>query len=558
MKETISTSVLHLVSINCRYSHSCLAQFYVREEFKRHLPDHSVQLSQLTINDPYYQTLLYLAGFQADALLFSVYIWNHGYVRRLVNDLVHLLPETSLVLGGPQATAMAGLPVHCSVVDGEIEAIDTQFYTDLAQGTLQPLYKAGKSRTFPSPYLEEDFHHALKNRQLYYESSRGCPFSCAYCLSSISKGVRHKPLDLVKRELTELIAADPMIIKFVDRTFNDDPERALAIWQFLVRNGRSVKCHFEIAPDRFTEEMIDFLKTVKCDQFQFEIGIQSCTEATLDAVHRQMDVKRAEEYICKLMALDTIHLHVDLILGLPYETRTSFAASFNQVFRLAPHYIQLGLLKVLPDTEMARRAVEYGLVFCNEPPYGILATNWLSHGELARLYLFCEVVEAFFNNRYFRTLWKYLLNTEANPFDFFNHLLEKCLANNFFQLAKTHKLMHRLLYELVADHPEAVLLHELLCFDWFRCGQKNLPEYCSVPSQKDIRNRLRHQLPENLAGIYDYRSRVEFFKQATFFHLSAKAAAITGCAGDKAFVAILSEQERSVMQHCKIIPLPCQ
>ncbi|RUM34746.1 MAG: DUF4080 domain-containing protein [Desulfobulbus sp.] len=545
-----SSAPFHLVSINCRYSHSCLAQFYVRQELKKHLPHRDVALSQLTINDPYYQTLLRLRQTPARAIFFSVYIWNHEYVRRLINDLSRVLPDTPLVLGGPQASSLTDLPRQCTVVTGEIEAVGGQFYQDLESGLLQPLYRAGKSSLFPSPYVNSDFQQELKNRQLYYEGSRGCPFSCAYCLSSIAKGVRHKPLELIKKELSGLIAAKPMIIKFVDRTFNDDPPRALAIWKFLADNAGEVTCHFEIAPDRFTEEMLDFLPTVRCDQFQFEIGIQSCNRETLQAVNRQMDIERAGENIRRLMALDTIHLHVDLILGLPFETRESFADSFNQVFSLAPHYIQLGLLKVLPGTAMEKKALEFGLVYCAEPPYEILATNWMNSTTMCSLYQFCEVVESFYNNRFFRTLWDYLRLVEEDSFLFFSVLLDICLKQGFFELARTHKLMHRLLFETVGSSPDGELLQELLCYDWLRCGHRSLPGYCNAPAQKEIRDSLRLKLPQSLPGLFDYRSRVEFLKQASFFEMSGRALEKAGLGSQGGLVVFLPEQSQGVMRYC--------
>ncbi|MEA2115192.1 MAG: radical SAM protein, partial [Thermodesulfobacteriota bacterium] len=302
--------MFHLISINCRYSHSCLAQFYVRNELELHLPEFPVVLSLFTINDPYFDTLLRITGKPVRAIFFSVYIWNHIYIRRLIDDLAELLPEVPIILGGPQATLLTGLPIQCTVVRGEIEGLEDQFYQDLASGKLLPQYEAEMSRSFPSPYRPQDFSGPLKNRQIYYESSRGCPFFCSYCLSSISKGVRHKPLETVTQELRELIATKPMIIKFVDRTFNDDPVRTLAIWQFLIKEAGAVKFHFEIAPDRFTDDMFDLLATVDCDMFQFEIGIQSCNAQTLAAVNRRMDVERTGENILRLVALDTIHLHV--------------------------------------------------------------------------------------------------------------------------------------------------------------------------------------------------------------------------------------------------------
>ncbi len=548
--------MFHLISINCRYSHSCLAQFYVRNELERHLPDSSVVLSLFTINDPYYSTLLHITGKPARAIFFSVYIWNHIYIRRLLDDLARLCPDVPVILGGPQATALEDLPGQCSLVKGEIEGVGERFYRDLAAGELQPLYDAKISHSFSSPYRPQDFSTLLKNRQVYYESSRGCPFFCSYCLSSTTRGVRHKSLEQVKGELSELISAQPMIIKFVDRTFNDDPVRALAIWQFLVKEEGSVKFHFEIAPDRFSDEMFDFLATADCDLFQFEIGIQSCNEKTLAAVNRRMDAEQAGENIRRLVALDTIHLHVDLILGLPFETRQSFRQSFNRVFSFAPHYIQLGLLKVLPGTEMARRAEEFGLVFCSTPPYEVLATRWLDHNELRDLYEFCEMVESFYNNRFFRSLWKYLRIRGEEPFAFFNRLLDSCRCHDFFQLARTQQLMTRILFELVRKHRDCNLLLELLCYDWLRCGHRTLPGFLAATKQTDLRNRLRRQLPQNLDKVFDYRSRTEFFKQSAFLELSGEAMQIVGSGGsDPAVAAFLPEQEGGVMKYSKVLLL---
>ncbi len=515
--------MFHLVSINCRYSHSCPAQFQVRNALEKHMPEQPILLSQFTINDPYYSTLLRISRQPAQAVFFSVYIWNHSYIRRLIVDLSKLRPDLPIILGGPQAAVQQQLPAQCTSVIGEIEGLPEKFYQDLHAGTLRPLYRAEQSAAFPSPYRQEDFNAHLRNRQIYYESSRGCPFSCSYCLSSLSKAVRHKPLELVRQELTDLIAADPMIIKLVDRTFNDKPERALAVWQFLLDYGSGIKFHFEIAPDRFTEPMFELLALVPCDLFQFEIGMQSCNTEVLAAVNRRMNVEQAEKNIRCLTALDTIHIHVDLILGLPLETESSFRDSFNRVFRLAPHHMQLGLLKMLPGTELEQRAGEFGLLYCAEPPYEVLATDHLNHEQLADLYEFCACVESFYNNRFFRSLWRYLLRRHEEPYTFFRELLALCRSHDFFQLARTQKLMNRILVELAETRRDHTLLLDLLRFDWLRCGHRNLPANLAEVSQAELRNRLRRDLPQRLEGVFTADSRIEFLKKSIFLQLSAEA-----------------------------------
>ncbi len=562
--------MFHLVSINCRYSHSCLALFYVRNALERHLPEQPLLFSQFTINDPYYPTLLRISRERTRGVFFSVYIWNHAVIRRLVNDLARLRPDLSIILGGPQAQALGELPEQCTLFLGEIEGAPAAFYHDLQQGSLQSFYWAEKTLSFPSPYRQEDFTGALKHRQLYYESSRGCPFSCSYCLSSSSKGVRHKPVDVVKEELTALIAVKPMIIKLVDRTFNDHPERALLLWQFIIDQAREVRFHFEIAPDRFTESMFELLATVPCDQFQFEIGIQSCHPQTLVAVNRKMDIEATCRNIQRLLALESIHLHVDLILGLPFETEESFRDSFNKVFRLGPHYIQLGLLKVLPETAIARQAEEFGLIFCSEPPYEILATRWLDHGQLADLYELCECTESFYNNRFFRSLWQYLLQTGEEPFAFFSELLQLCRQYNFFQLSQTHKLMIRILADLLGKREDGKLLLDLLRYDWLRCGYRSLPEDLATISQPELRSRLRESLPQNVEGLFTYQTRVEFLKQASFVELSYEAIEFLGLASQESklsklnmqgddtgdgLVALLPEQTGGVMKFNRAVSL---
>jgi hypothetical protein len=559
--------MFHLVSINCRYSHSCLALFYVRDALEQHLPEQPLLFSQFTINDPYYPTLLRITGEKTKAVFFSVYIWNHAVIRRLIHDLARLRPDLAIILGGPQAQALRELPRQCTLFLGEIEGAPEVFYRDLEQRSLQGLYHAEKASSFPSPYQEEDFTGALKNRQLYYESSRGCPFSCSYCLSSGSRGVRHKPVELVKKELTALIAAKPMIIKLVDRTFNDHSERAVRIWEFFRDQAKQVRFHFEVAPDRFTEPMFDLLATIPCDQFQFEIGIQSFHAPTLAAVYRKMDLEATCRNIQRLLALDTIHLHVDLILGLPFETEESFQRSFNQVFRLGPHYIQLGLLKVLPETEIACQAEEFGLIYCSEPPYEVLATRWLDHQQLSDLYELCECVEAFYNNRFFRSLWQYLLLKNEEPFAFFCELLQLCRQYNFFQVSRTHKLMTRILADFFEKREDQALLLDLLRYDWLRCGHRSLPEYLTTTSQPELRNRLRESLPQNVEGLFTYQTRVEFLKQASFVELSYEAMAFLGLTcqenklnmvGDNAgngLVALLPEQTGGVMKFQRAVSM---
>lgn len=212
-----------------------------------------------------------------------------------------------------------------------------------------------------------------------------------------------------------------------------EPERTLALWRFLASLPGETCFHFEIAPELFSEEMLDFLATVPVGRFQFEIGLQSTNRETLAAINRSADPARISANFSRILAADNIHLHLDLILGLPFEDRKTFARSFNNAFELAPHYIQMGLLKILPGTPLAARSEEFGLLASKKPPYEVLASRWLSQEEMAGLYWFGECVEAFYNNRYFRSFFNYIRRVEPDPFGFFTQLLTTCRAHHFFE-----------------------------------------------------------------------------------------------------------------------------
>jgi hypothetical protein len=538
---------ISLITLNARYSHSCPALFHVRNALAQALPESRLALHQFTINDPYYQTLLRITGDQPQAICFSVYIWNAEYTMRLVADLRRALPEVPIILGGPEATFMAldSLPKGCTVVRGEVEGLGDDFFRDLAAGSLQAEYLAAPAPPFAMPYGKSDFAAHLENRNIYYESSRGCPFSCSYCLSSVGQGVRYRELPEVERELTQILAHGPKIIRFVDRTFNALPERSLAIWRWLLAQPGETRFHFEIAPDLFSDEMFAFLAGVPQGRFQFEIGLQSTNPATLAAVNRRMDLIRAGENIRRLVALGNIHLHLDLILGLPMETEATFRTSLNEAFAMAPHHLQMGLLKVLPGTAISRAAEEFGLISSSTPPYSVLATHWLDHPGLTRLYWLGECLEAFYNNRFFRNTLEYIRKTEEEPFAFFAQLLSICQAADFFALAKTQELMTRMLVELAKTRPDRELFRELVCFDWLVSGQRILPSCLDAEPSKEIRDYLWRNLSEDLPPHYTRLTRNEFFKRGIFARFSAALLTAVGLAEGEAsgYVCFLPEQE---------------
>ncbi len=557
-----------LVGLNARYVHSCLALYYLRNELRRHLPDCRPKIIQFTINDPYYSTLLQISSERPQSIFFSVYIWNSEYVRRLVVDLSAIRPDAKIILGGPQAPHVFdrcscenfSRPANFTVVKGEVETIPSFFYNHLISGPLKSEYTASPAQSFTFPYLQQDFNDSLKNRYIYYESSRGCPFSCTYCLSSVHGNVCHKDILKVQDELRMILAHRPKVVRFIDRTFNDLPKRALDIWKFLAAQKVETLFHFEVSPDRFTDEMLTFLKQLEPGRFQFEIGIQSTSELTLATIKRRVDLNKMKKNITRLADLDNIHLHVDLILGLPYENQEIFAKSFNDVIELQPHYIQMGLLKVLPDTAISRSVEDFGMTVCKNPPYEILATQWLDQTALSELYWFGETVEAFYNNRFFRCLWRYILKSSETGYHFFKSLYLFCKQRDFFSQSPTPDLMSRMLAEFSANYPDADLRRELMVYDWLRCGFRYLPEHLQNPHFDEAKNRLWNLLPPSWEGVYDHQKRSRFFKQSMFCFFSGKALVEIGMTDMEqgGYVCFLSESSPGVFKYNKTMLLPVE
>jgi hypothetical protein len=548
---------IKLIAFNGRYIHSCLALFYVREELRRCLPEAVVELKQFTINDPYYATLLKISQGTPAVVMFSVYIWNSELITRLLADLVSLLPETWFVLGGPQAEnlELAGLPPRVVRVLGPVEGLPERFYTELGAGQLALEYRGEPGHPFPSPYRNEDLAGELAHRQVYYESARGCPFACSYCLSSVERSMVWKELAEVERELAMILAHRPGIIKFVDRTFNAQPERALAIWRFLAPKVGATVCHFEMAPDLFTEAMFTFLAGLEPGVFQFELGIQSTHPATLAKVNRRMDVALAGQNLRRLAALGNLHLHADLILGLPGESAATFKDSLREVFAMGPHQIQMGLLKILPGTAIS---AEPGLVHAQRPPYEVLATDRLDHAALAELYWLGECVEAFHNNRYFPSLFNWLREKDEDVAAFFEGLLVLCRARDFFNRAATQELLSELLVAGTAEREDAELIRELLCFDWLRCGHRHLPAPLGATADLAVwREALARRLPLNFAPHYDYQSRADFFRKSMFMPFSGAALRCLGLGeGGAGLVAFLPEKTASLQRFQKTVFFP--
>lgn len=557
MKATTPTLKAKLIGINARFSHSCLALFYLRNELQKNMSGVETRICQFTINDPYYDLLQRIAEGRYDYLFFSALIWNSDLIERLIRDLLLMDKDRLIIVGGPQAgviRAAFGDEGRLCAFMGDIEAADRRFYQDLQSRTLKPYYKASLLRSprkrLDNPYQAEDFSTHLQDRAVYYETSRGCPFFCSYCLSSAEKGVFHKDLDQVYIELDTILEHQPETVRFVDRTFNDNPARALAIWRFLQARDPQTLFHFEIAPDRFNEEMFAFLETVRPGLFQFEIGIQSVNPKTLKAIRRPIDTHAAAAAVIRLRQGENIHLHTDLILGLPFETEATFRQSINAIFHMHSHYIQMGLLKLLPDTEIRKQAQAWDFKSGAQPPYPVLANRWMDEQTLRRFYWLGECIEQCHNNRYFPTLWRYFQQGGEDMATFFESLSKRFYEQGYFWKAATQKTLVRLLLEESSEREDFSLIRELICFDWLRCGQRFLPEPLQYMQESldQLRRDLYHRLPQEVKNLYQARDRKTFIKTSVFHYFSAQTMIYTGQEppSDQVLVGFLNEREDSV------------
>ncbi|MCK5070737.1 MAG: DUF4080 domain-containing protein, partial [Desulfocapsa sp.] len=352
------------------------------------------------------------------------------------------------------------------------------------------------------------------------------------------------------------MAHDTKVLRFVDRTFNDLPDRALAIWKLVLEYDSDTLFHFEIAPDRISEEMFSFLDTVPPGRFQFEIGIQSTHEPTLAAINRRIDPCVAHETVSRLVALDTVHLHVDLILGLPYETEESYVQSFADIFAMGPPYIQMGLLKILPDTPISGDTKKFSYRFCSKPPYSVLANKWMDSESLQKLYWFSECVEKFCNNRYFPSLWKYFRKEKIDISSFFIHLLDAARAERLFELSATQEFLCKLLMTALKNRDDAGLTRELLIYDWLRCGKRKLPACFNIESgsERKLKDELYNRLSDEMSDLYSSKERNRFFKQTVFYRFSKECFHELGIETDKpACFAFLQKREETLLRLQKAV-----
>ncbi|GFE59985.1 B12-binding domain-containing radical SAM protein [Geobacter sp. AOG2] len=484
-----------LTTLHAKYSHASLA-LPCLATYCHTIPGVSAAIREWTTNEPREQLLRHIMSEQADLVAFSCYIWNIEKTLRIASDIKKIAPDTRIVLGGPEVSftifeLMHDNPAIDFVIKGEGEQvfhqlitalvrhgdsnllerslgeIDNLYYRDGDDITSGPLSKHFMELdTIPSPF--EAGLVDLKKPLVYYETSRGCPFSCAFCLSSAEGHVRSFGMERIKSDLTLLMRHNIASIKLVDRTFNFDAQRANDIWEFILKHNRDSHFHFEISADLLTEDNLNILKRVPPKMFRFEIGVQSASETTLLRVGRKADLGRIFDTVRRLRAETDIELHLDLIAGLPGEDFTGFLASLRAVADLSPHMIQIEPLKVLKGSAMREIASHDDYHFSGFPPYTILRNPWLNFADISRIETIGRLLDLFYNHSGFSTVLM-LLRRTIDTASLFDRMARQAGNDNLSGLStrRVYELFARLAGPLVDDATRR-LLNDALFFDYCR------------------------------------------------------------------------------------------
>ncbi|MBE6784336.1 MAG: DUF4080 domain-containing protein [Ruminococcaceae bacterium] len=468
-----------LCALNSKFIHSCLAVYYLKKYATINgYVNKKITIKEFTVNDTLDFILNGIYSQDYDVIAFSVYIWNCEYIAKLCKIIKKISPEKTVILGGPEISFVDEHPFfekgsYDYIIKGEGEK---SFYHFITTGEIADK-KVSSFDEIPFPYDEENISR-FENRIVYYETSRGCPFSCAYCLSSAEKGVRFLPLERVKKELQFFAEHNVRQVKFVDRTFNADKKRAGEIWKFIIENfsDKDMNFHFEIAADLLDEESIELLSTAPTGLIQLEIGIQSTNEKTLSLNCRKTDTQKVLSNIRKLLDYGNINVHTDLIAGLPSESLNTFRKSFNDVYSLKSHQLQLGFLKILHGTHMVNLSKDFDFVFSPFAPYEVLSNKDMSHDDILYLKKFEDVFEKVYNSQRFIFSLNELEKHFENPFEMFGKLTLFFEEKNLSFVSVSTKEIYNLLGEFFKQNvnDDAEKFDQLLLTDFYLSEKSEL------------------------------------------------------------------------------------
>lgn len=530
-----------LAACNAKYIHSNPAVYDLRafaSEYKEH-----ILLGEYTINQTKDEILKEIYRSGAEVVCFSCYIWNISFVRELIFDLKKILPGTAFWVGGPEVSFDAEnflkeMPQVTGVMVGEGE----ETFLELARYYIEKKGTLADIRGIAFRENGEIFHNGWRevmdlsrvpfayeqtedfaNRIIYYESSRGCPFSCSYCLSSIDKKLRFRNLELVKKELQFFLDRKVPQVKFVDRTFNCKHDHAMEIWKYILEHDNGVtNFHFEISADLLREEELKLMSRMRPGLIQLEIGVQSTNPDTIRAIHRNMDLKKLEASVARVKSFGNIHQHLDLIAGLPCEDYESFRRSFEQVYRMKPDQLQLGFLKVLKGSSMYHEAQKYEILYKEKEPYEVLSTAWLSYEDILKLKMVESMVEVYYNSGQFRKTLSWIETFYQEMFSFYESLGAYYEEKGYEEISHSRLRRYEILLEFLKEKTQLPVntASQHMVYDlYLREKLKKRPVFAmdQKPYEASVRNyRKANKTPKTAhievfgdgsAVLFDYEAR---------------------------------------------------
>lgn len=540
-----------LTAINAKYIHSNPAVYSLKAFAGKKL-EPFITLAEYTINNRVEEILGDIYRKHPDVIGFSCYIWNFRLIQELLPELAKVLPETDIWLGGPEVSfeaekVLSKFPMIKGIMVGEGEETFRDvisYYVGNGREEIGSKYhrledipglalrdNTVKVRTsmdmneIPFPY---ENLQGFENRIVYYETSRGCPFRCSYCLSSIDKSVRLRNLDLVKSELQFFLDKKVPQVKLIDRTFNCNHSHAMEIWRYIKEHDNGVtNFHFEVAADIMREEELTLLSDMRPGLVQLEIGVQTTNRNTLKEINRSTDIAQIAGVVEKIKDHRNIHIHLDLIAGLPFEGYESFQKSFNDVYAMKPAQLQLGFLKVLKGTKIREKAEQYGIVYQENPPYEVLFTKWISYEEILILKQVEEMVELYYNSGQFTHMLPVLEREFVTPFEMYLQLASFYQEKGYFvnTPARSHRYQILLEFALTVSPEKEALYRELLTFDYYlRENAKSRPSFCRDLSSYRDKIWEFYQREEKEAQIltdyqqYHARQKMKMTHMEVFFY----------------------------------------
>ncbi len=573
-----------LAAVNAKYIHSNLAVY----SLKAYADDPAVEIGEYTINQQKDDILMDIYKRKPDILCLSCYIWNLDYIEEIVAEIGKLRPDMPIWLGGPEVSydakeVLRRLPCVKGVMKGEgektfkeicqiyrkeyekntkdlsteteekacgyqLENVDNSWQQSenvdkQLKGVLGITFRMERKfidtpwrpimdlSEVPFVYNHmEDFEHKI----IYYETSRGCPFSCSYCLSSVDKRLRFRDIELVKKELQFFLDHKVPQVKFVDRTFNCKHDHSIAIWKYIMEHDNGItNFHFEIAADILNEKELELLEQMRPGLVQLEIGVQSTNPKTIKEIHRVMDFEKVSRIVRRIQDKGNVHEHLDLIAGLPYEDVESFAHSFDDVYALKPEQLQLGFLKVLKGSFMQEHQEEYGIVYKAHPPYEVLYTKWISYEDVLRLKGIEEMVEVYYNSRQFTNTMEELEKEYDSAFSMYDRLAAYYEAHNYNAVQHKRSARYQILLDYVRQYhnEKEDTFREVLTYDYYlRENAKSRPEFAGeYLVAKDVARAFYEKEEETHKYLPDYgkydrnqmrkMTHLEYFKQADTYIL---------------------------------------